>query len=310
MSPPVRVGTRRSPLARRQSGDVAAALEQRLGRPVELVEVTTRGDVDSSPLVSIGGAGVFVSALREALLDGRVDVAVHSLKDLPTAPADGLTLAAVPGREDPRDALCARDGHTLATLPAGASVGTGSPRRAAALRGVRDDLVVADIRGNVDTRLGMVADGLLDAVLLACAGLARLERESAITERVDPQVMMPAPGQGALAVEAREDAALDLAEALLGLDDGATRAAVTAERGLLAALEVGCSAPVGALAAVDGSTVTVTAAVYSRDGGPPLSGHHHGHLDDAVEVGRHLALTLLTDGAAPAASPYTEERAQ
>jgi hydroxymethylbilane synthase len=189
-------------------------------------------------------------------------------------------------------------------------VGTGSPRRAAALRGVRDDLVVADIRGNVDTRLGMVADGLLDAVLLACAGLARLERESAITERVDPQVMMPAPGQGALAVEAREDAALDLAEALLGLDDGATRAAVTAERGLLAALEVGCSAPVGALAAVDGSTVTVTAAVYSRDGGPPLSGHHHGHLDDAVEVGRHLALTLLTDGAAPAASPYTEERAQ
>ncbi len=247
----VRVGTRASALALTQTGHVADALGRLGAGPHELVHVRTDGDRLTGSLATLGGTGVFVTALRDALLAGDCDVAVHSFKDLPTGPAAGLTVAAVPRREDPRDALCAREGWTLATLPQGARIGTGSPRRAAQLRAVRPDLQVVDIRGNVDTRLGRVAEGDLDAVVLALAGLTRLGRADAVTEVIDPSVMTPAPAQGALAVEVRAaDAQEDtpLARALRELDDAPTRLAVIAERALLARLEAGCAAPVGALA--------------------------------------------------------------
>ncbi|NUS50081.1 MAG: hydroxymethylbilane synthase, partial [Nocardioidaceae bacterium] len=199
----IRIGTRASLLARTQSELVAASLRAALGREVELVEVTTEGDISSAPLASLGGTGVFVSALREALLRGDVDVAVHSLKDLPTEPAQGIALAAVPVREDPRDVVVARDGLTLGELPQGARVGTGSPRRAAQLHALGLGFDVAPIRGNVDTRIRKVTDGEYDAVVLARAGLARIGRLDEVTEVLDPLQMLPAPGQGALAVECR-----------------------------------------------------------------------------------------------------------
>jgi hydroxymethylbilane synthase len=299
----VRVATRASLLARTQSGLVADALRERLDRDVVLVEVSTRGDLDqTTPLASFGGVGVFVSAVRDAVLRGDADVAVHSLKDLPTAPAEGLRLAAIPPREDPRDVLVARDGGTVATLPVGATVGTGSPRRAAQLRALRPDLDVVPVRGNVDTRLRKVAEGDLDAVVLAHAGLSRLDRLDAVTEVIETAQMLPAPGQGALAVECRDvedDAAL--LDALRDLDDDATRVAVTAERSLLAALEAGCSAPVGAHATVssdDGEAVVhLTGAVVSDDGQVQVRKSVTGAAGDAEQVGRSLAADLLAAGA-------------
>ncbi len=297
----LRLGTRRSALARTQSQQVADAITAATGRAVDLVEITTQGDVDRGALAAMGGAGVFVGALREALLRGDVDVAVHSLKDLPTAPADGLALAAVPRREDPRDALVARDGLTLGELPAGATIGTGSPRRAAQLRALGLDLDVVAVRGNVDTRLGLVADGSLDAVVLARAGLLRLGRADEATEVLDPLQMLPAPGQGALAVECRsaDAAALD---ALTPLDDAAARAATVAERSLLAALEAGCSAPVGALAdlAEDGFSepeLYLRAVVAALDGSAAVRLSTTGSPLRAEEVGRRLAADLLAAGA-------------
>ena len=241
----LRLGTRRSRLATTQSGWVADLLRG-LGHRVEFVEIATEGDVNSAPLTQIGGTGVFASALRAALRDGRVDLAVHSLKDLPVAPEPGLVIAAVPRREDPRDALCAREGLTLAELPAGARVGTGSPRRAAQLAARRPDLEIVEIRGNVETRLGRVGADL-DAVVLAYAGLRRLGLQDRVSEVLDTARMLPAAGQGALAVECRADRA-DLVATLARLDDPPTRLAVEAERALLARLEAGCTAPIGALA--------------------------------------------------------------
>ncbi|WP_432563140.1 hydroxymethylbilane synthase [Kineococcus sp. SYSU DK003] len=248
----LRLGTRRSALATTQSSWVADAL-RRAGSEVELVEVTTHGDVNRAPLAQIGGTGVFVSALRDALLGGEVDLAVHSLKDLPTAAAPGLAMV-VPEREDPRDALVASGGRTVAELPAGARVGTGSPRRQALLKALRPDLDVVAIRGNVDTRIGFVTSGELDAVVLAAAGLARIGRSAEISELFAPDTFVPAPGQGALAVECRADDA-EVVAALAVLDVPAVRRAVAAERQLLATLESGCSAPVGAYA--DASTLHV-----------------------------------------------------
>ncbi|HZI97547.1 MAG TPA: hydroxymethylbilane synthase [Actinomycetales bacterium] len=292
----LRLGTRRSALARTQSEWVAAALRAATGRAVELVEVTTHGDTSSAPLAQIGGTGVFVSALRDALVEGRVDVAVHSLKDLPTATAEGLVLAAVPVREDPRDVLVARDGMGVDDLPAGARVGTGSPRRVAQLRALRVDLDVVDVRGNVDTRLSRVADGTLDAVVLARAGLVRLGRADQATEVIDVDRVLPAPGQGALAVECRAgDAA---AEACRVLDDATTRACVAAERALLAALEAGCTAPVGALATLRGDALSLTGVVAALDGSRVLRRSLDGTADHAVDCGLALAAELLTDGAA------------
>ena len=297
----LRLGTRASALATTQSRHVAEALTALTGAPVELVHITTSGDTSAEPIAQIGGTGVFVNALREALLAGEVDLAVHSLKDLPTAPADGIALAAVPQREDPRDVLVARDGLTLAELPAGAKVGTGSPRRAAQLRALGLELDVVPVRGNVDTRVRMVTEGPLDAVVLARAGLARLGRLDVVTEVLDPIQVLPAPGQGALAVECRstDTATLDL---LAGLDDPSTRAAVTAERVLLATLEAGCTAPVGAHAVVaegdEGQELYLRAVVADVDGGASVRLSATGPLDDPTGLGRRLAEELLADGAA------------
>ncbi|MEU0844187.1 hydroxymethylbilane synthase [Streptomyces sp. NPDC005962] len=307
---PLRLGTRRSALAMAQSGLIADAVRELTGRPVELVEITTYGDVSREQLAQIGGTGVFVSALREALLGGEIDFAVHSLKDLPTAEPEGLTLAAIPRREDPRDALIARDGRTFEQLPPGARIGTGSPRRAAQLnawaRAFGLDVETVPIRGNVGTRIGYVRSGELDAVVLAAAGLSRLGRIGEATELLDADHVLPAPGQGALAVEcAAADA--ELAALLAGLDDPHTRAAVTAERSLLAALEAGCSAPVGALADLlgDGQVVTemrLRGVVGTTDGSTLVQLSTTGPVpaspDQAADLGRELAAEMLAKGAA------------
>lgn len=309
MSGAVRIGTRRSPLAMSQTQGVADALAGVLDRDVEIVTVTTRGDVDQSPLASIGGTGVFVSALRDALLDGEVDLAVHSLKDLPTAPADGLALAAVPARADARDAMV---GVGLAALGPGTRVGTGSPRRSAALAAMKMGVVPVPIRGNIDTRLQMISDGRVDAVVLAAAGLSRLGRDELASEPIDPELMLPAPGQGALAVESRVDVPDDLARALAAIDDADSRAAVTAERAALAALEAGCSAPVGALAQVVGSRLTLRARVWSHDGREVASATGDDAVHRAEPLGHALAGDLLARGAAaliPAQQPELKETA-
>ncbi|HEX5995638.1 MAG TPA: hydroxymethylbilane synthase [Jiangellales bacterium] len=296
----LRLGTRGSRLAVAQSKAVAAAITTTSGRPVDLVEITTRGDTSHEPLAKIGGTGVFVSALRDALLARRVDLAVHSLKDLPTAPAPGLAVAAIPGREDPRDVVCARDGLTLGELPEGSLVGTGAPRRAAQIHALGMGLKIVDVRGNVDTRLAKVADGDLDAVVLARAGLARLGRLDAVTEILDPIQVLPAPGQGALAVECRDDDT-DVIGLLAALDDHTTRSAVLAERTLLAALEAGCSAPVGAYAEAaegdDGLELYLRAVVVSLDGAMSIRKSATGPLDAAEQLGRDLAAEMLDDGA-------------
>ncbi len=309
---PLRVGTRASALALAQAGTVAARLAALGGVDVELVRVRTEGDRSTGSLAALGGTGVFVAALREAVLAGRCDVAVHSLKDLPTGPAEGLVLAAVPPREDPRDVLCASQGRSLAKLPLGAKIGTGSPRRAAQLLATRPDLQVLDIRGNVDTRLARVG-GDLDAVVLARAGLARLGRLDAVTETFEPMVMVPAPGQGALAVECRAEDATHGAPAVAyrALDDAASRAAVTAERALLARLEAGCTAPVGALARPDAAGGLVLVAVVLRpDGQVQLRRTGTAGWDPAspdlaaaAELGTRLADELLGAGAAALAGP-------
>ncbi|WP_228493511.1 MULTISPECIES: hydroxymethylbilane synthase [unclassified Rathayibacter] len=245
------------------------------GVPVELVRIESDGDRMRGSLASLGGTGVFVSALRDALLAGQCDAIVHSLKDLPTAPVDGLVLGAVPEREDPRDALCAREGATLATLPPGARVGTGSPRRRAALLAARPDLDVVDIRGNVDTRLGRVLPGSgapLDAVVLAVSGLRRLGRTAAITELLDFAVSPHAPGQGALAIEVRdEEPSEELRAALAAVEHLPTRAAITAERSLLAALEAGCAAPIGASGLLEGERILLRGVVFATDGRASLA---------------------------------------
>jgi hydroxymethylbilane synthase len=310
---PLRLGSRRSPMAISQSGYVARLITERTGRRVEIVGVTTHGDVSTEQLTQIGGTGVFVSALRESLLRGEVDFAVHSLKDLPTGTAPGITLAAIPARDDPRDALVGRDGGKLADLPPGARIGTGSPRRAAQLSVLRSDVTCVPIRGNANTRLAKVRDGELDAVVLAYAGLARIGQTDLVTEIFEPDNMVPAPGQGALAVECRADDA-ELTRLLATIEHPASRAAVTAERSLLAALEAGCSAPVGAYAAglagtdrllldavvlgvrlgngpgvLDGSTAS--AAMVVRERGEASAA-------DAARLGRDLAERMLAVGAA------------
>ena len=267
-----------------QSGMVADALRAR-GADVELVGVRTLGDVSTAPLSTLGGAGVFVAAVRDAVLNGACDLAVHSLKDLPTTPADGLTLAAVPTREDPRDALCARDGHTLESLPPGAKVGTGSPRRAAQLAIVRPDLRILDIRGNVDTRLARIGDDL-DAVVLAVAGLNRLGRSDAITQIIEPSEMLPAPAQGALAIECRTGDG-PLRALLATLDDPATRLAVETEREIMRLVEAGCSAPFGALARVSDDTIAINVALVTGAGARSAMGG--GSIAEASTLATKLA---------------------
>ena len=301
MTTPIRIGTRASTLARTQSELVGQALTAATGLEFELVLIRTEGDVSTAPLAQLGGTGVFVSALREALLRGDVDVAVHSLKDLPTAPPEGIALAAVPTREDPRDVVVARDGLTLGELPQGARVGTGAPRRVAQLEALGLGIELVDVRGNVDTRIGKVVHGDLDAVVLARAGLARLGRVGDATEVLDPLQMLPAPGQGALAVECRAgDELRDVVHT--ALDDAHSRACVEAERALLAELEAGCSAPVGALAEVAegdlGDELWVRAVALSPDGALSVRRSASGPLDDPVGLGQKLAAEMLAEGAA------------
>jgi hydroxymethylbilane synthase len=297
----LRLGTRGSALALAQSGTVADAIAAATGERVELVEITTDGDRSAAPVQQLG-VGVFVSALREALHAKEIDVAVHSYKDLPTAPADGLVVAAIPPRDDPRDALVSRTGSLLAELPPGTRIGTGAPRRVAQILALGRGLVCVPLRGNVDTRLRKLVEGELDAIIVASAGLRRLGRASEITEILDPMLMLPAPAQGALAVECRA-ADGGLADLLASVDDVHTRATVTAERSLLATLEAGCSAPVAALADVaetdDGSwEIYLRGAVLSRDGEAAVRLSGTGPLVEAAEVGARLAAELLAEGAA------------
>jgi len=291
----LRLGTRGSALALAQSGHVADAITAATGEPVELVEIVTEGDRSAAPVPQLG-VGVFVSALRDALAAKEIDLAVHSYKDLPTAPVDGLTIAAVPPREDPRDAFVGRTGSTLDSLPAGARIGTGALRRIAQLRALDRGYECVPLRGNVDTRLRKLAAGEVDAVVLAAAGLRRLGRASEITELLEPEVMLPAPAQGALAVECRT-ADRSLVDQLRCVDDEHSRAAVAAERSLLATLEAGCSAPVAALARINAGNIEVWAAVFAPNGTRAIRRHGTGAPSDAAGLGTRLAAQLLADGA-------------
>jgi len=299
----IRIGTRGSLLATTQAGTVRDALIAN-GHPAELVTITTAGDRSSAPIESLG-VGAFTTALREAIEDGRVDAAVHSHKDLPTADDPRFTLAAIPPRNDPRDALVARDGLVLGELPAGSLVGTSSPRRAAQLRALGLGLEIRPLRGNLDTRLNRVSSGDLDAIVVARAGLARLGRLGDVTETLEPVQMLPAPAQGALAVECRAGDSR-LAAVLAELDDADTRAAVTAERALLAELEASCSAPVGAIAEVvesideDGRVfdeLSLRGCVAALDGSDVIRASGIGSPGRARELGLSVAAELFELGA-------------
>jgi hydroxymethylbilane synthase len=293
--PRLRLGTRKSPMAMAQSERIARLVTERTGCQVELVGITTFGDVSQADLPTIGGSGVFVSGLRARLLDGGIDLAVHSLKDLPTVQPEDIRLAAVPARDDPRDALAARDGAKLADLPPGARIGTGSPRRAAQLLLMRPDVCPVPVRGNADTRLRKVESGEVDAVVLAYAGLARIGSLGAVTQVFEPEEMLPSPGQGALAVECLA-ARAEVADLLAVLDDRAARAAVTAERSLLAALQAGCSAPVGGYAAGT-EELRLRAVVVAADGETALRASAGGPAGEAERLGREVAAELLRSGA-------------
>lgn len=293
-SQPLKLGTRRSNMATTQSRMVADAYTEKTGRAIELVGVTTFGDVSKAHLAQLGGTGVFVSALRDKLLQGEIDFAVHSLKDLPTKPDPRISLAALPVRHDHRDALV---GPTkFFDLPAGARVGTGSPRRVAMLRALRPDLEYVPIRGNAETRIGKIADGEVDAVVLASAGLTRIGRTAEIANIFEVDEMLPSPGQGSLAVECLSERE-EMVEFLGRLDDPRTRSAVTAERSILAALEAGCSAPVGAFGIDDGQTLHLTAAVVAIDGRQAVRKSTAGSPSEADDLGRRLAAEMLHEGA-------------
>ncbi|NLV80376.1 MAG: hydroxymethylbilane synthase [Rhodococcus sp.] len=299
----LRIGTRGSLLATTQAGTVRDALIA-AGHPAELVVITTKGDVTAGPVQRIG-VGVFTAELREALLAGDVDLAVHSYKDLPTQQDERLVVAAVPPREDPRDALVARDGLVLGELPPGSKVGTSAPRRRAQLAALGLGLELQELRGNIDTRIGKVDSGELDAIVIARAGLSRIGRLDRVTEALEPVQMLPAPSQGALAVECRADDP-SMIELLTELDDAPSRAAVLAERALLAELEAGCTAPVGAIAEVveslddDGRVIdelSVRGCAAALDGSDVIRASAVGSPDRAEELGRAVARELLDLGA-------------
>lgn len=294
----VRIGTRGSPLARWQAEWVADRLRfAHPGLTVELVEIKTHGDRDrNSPLAAIGGVGLFTKEIQRALLDTRVEIAVHSLKDLPTQGPDELTLGAVPVREDVADALIAPVFKTLSALPVGAKVGTGSLRRRAQLLYLRPDLQVVSVRGNVETRLQQALQGHLDAVVLAEAGLHRLNLDRHVTERLEPPRFLPAVGQGALGIECRR-ADRSAIELLRPLDDPSTHRAVVAERQALAELEGGCMIPLAAWARDVEGALTLSAAVFDPDGREHVNAMLSGPLEDPEELGRRVAHELRTQGA-------------
>ena len=286
------IASRGSQLALWQARHISACLAE-LGHESRIEIIKTTGDkITDVPLAKVGTKGLFTKEIEEALLDGRADLAVHSLKDLPTELPSGLVLAAVPEREDPRDAVV---GCKLADLPHGAKVGTSSLRRAAQLRRLRPDLNIESVRGNLDTRLRKLDEGQYQAILLAAAGLKRLGWSSRIAEILEPDAMCPAVGQGALAIETRETGAgLD---AVRGLDHAATHAAVAAERGVLAALGGGCQVPIGAHAQVDGKRLHLLAVVASPAGDALIRLETEGAADDGASLGRELGERLLAGGA-------------
>jgi hydroxymethylbilane synthase len=292
---PLRIGTRASALARWQAEWVAEQLRQR-GIEVELTPIATTGDRRREAIESIGGQGVFTKEIQLALLDGRIDLAVHSLKDLPTAATPGLCLAAVPERGPPGDALISSGGLSLNELPGGAVIGTGSPRRRAQLLHVRPDLKMKDIRGNVDTRLRKLHEGGYDALVLAEAGLRRLGLAGQITQLLPLEIILPAVGQGALALETRADDAIT--RQLAGrLDHPPTHAAVLAERALMATLQGGCTAPVAALGRADGGQLTLIGRVGSLDGVRLLEAQDTASSAESQTLGRRVAESLLAQGA-------------
>ncbi|WP_018297851.1 hydroxymethylbilane synthase [Corynebacterium lubricantis] len=288
----LKIGTRGSKLATTQAGHQRDAMNA-AGFETELHIVTTAGDVNMAPVERIG-VGVFTAALREALFNGECDIAVHSFKDLPTA-HEPRTHLITPVREDRREALIARDGLTLDTLPEGARVGTSAPRRISQLKAHRPDLDICPLRGNIETRMGKVTDGELDAVVLAYAGLSRVGLGDRATQIFDPTVIMPAPAQGALAVEARTDDE-QARSAIDSLADDSVYTAVSAERTLLAALEAGCTAPVASYAELDGETITLHAGVFSLDGTTQLVETAQG--TDPIQLGHNVADLLIARGAA------------
>lgn len=303
MAKDIRVGTRGSPLALRQTDDVLARLRAaHPGRRFHRREITTRGDVVLSKTLSeFGQRGVFVKELEVALLDGSIDVAVHSLKDMPTEQPDGLVVAAVVGRADPRDALVLAARHrerglTLETLPEGARIGTGSTRRAAQLRALRADLRVEPVRGNLQTRLRKLEEEGFDGLILAAAGLDRLDMGHLITERIPLDVCLPAPGQGALALETRADDG-DVVELVRRVEDASVRAATDAERTVLAALGGGCHVPIGAYGRVEGERLELEGSVLAPDGSVSLRARVEGAAADAVALGQELARLLRERGA-------------
>lgn len=301
------VGSRGSVLARRQTDDVVTRL--RAAHPSLAIRVTPiRTAADSQPqqpFARLGGIGFFVKELEVALLDCRIDAAVHSMKDLPTDSQPGLVIAAVPPREDPRDVLVARDGGTLDSLPPAARVGTSSPRRGAALRAVRPDLVVVPVRGNIETRIRQVDDGRLDAVCLAAAGLLRCGLVHRITDWLPVHRAIPAPGQGALAVQVRAGDR-HVYEVVRVLDHAPTRQAVLAERAVLRRMQGGCRLPLGVLAEADGDRLRLRAAVIAPDGSRVIDGGREGSVDDAEALGTALAEELLAHGAAALLPAGTE----
>ena len=289
----LRLGTRGSALARRQTESVAIALQAH-GVKSDVVIVQTAGDRDRrSSLLTIGGQGVFVRQLEEALVDGRIDVAVHSAKDVPSELLPGTMIAATLPRADVRDALI---GHTLDGLPAGARVGTGSRRRVAQLRAARPDVEPVDIRGNVDTRLRKLDEGEYDAVILAAAGLQRLDRAEAVTELLSIDRMMPSPGQGVIALQVRGDDSASQS-ALAAVDDAATSTALRAERALLAGLGAGCALPIGGLAHVRAGEVVLVARVLDMSGARAIGAQASGPGDDPESVGQRAVESLLARGA-------------
>ena len=292
----IRVGTRASALALAQAGLIAEAIRTKFGVAAELVPITSEGDRNKASLSTLGGTGIFANALREALLADQCDLLVHSFKDLPTVPYEQLRVGAVPHRADARDTLCAREGWTTKTLPEHARVGTGSPRRVAQLKALRPDLEVVDLRGNVDTRLGRVNADDLDAVVLAAAGLTRLGRLDAVTEFLELSAWPTAPGQGALALEVRGTADPVLDRILAGLNHLASQLTALAERAVLARLEAGCSAPIGASSVVDGELLLLTATVHRPDGTERVTSSHalvlEGSTADRVRQAEDLGIRV------------------
>ena len=290
----LRCATRGSALALAQVALATTALQAVDSHiDVPVIEITTQGDRDRvTPLTQLGGQGVFAVAVREAVLDGRADIAVHSLKDVPTAPVEGLTIAAILERADPRDAFVGSEGRRLAALPAGARIGTSASRRVAMIRAIRPDLEAVTIRGNVDTRLAKLAAGEYDGILLAAAGLDRLGRIDEATQIFDAREFLPSPGQGAIAIECRTDD--EATRAILAqIDHAATRATVTAERGVLVALGAGCNLAVGAFAEIDGDLLTLRAMLGGDvEGEAPVFGEATGSPKDAERLGRDLGTQL------------------